>query len=90
MSDRFDPAEDMANQAKHGLPLIFGDEILKDGNYRILPTIRLEDEEERFKLIGMVRDRLFTAVFVWRGDLPRYISVRRSNNAEERVYRNPG
>lgn len=87
MPDRFDPAKDMANQAKHGLPLIFGDEILNDRNRLILSSLRPMDGEERFKAIGIVGERLFTAVFVWRGDLPRFISVRRSNHAEERSYR---
>jgi uncharacterized DUF497 family protein len=54
MQDRFDPAKDEANVAKHG-----------DG-------------------------RLFTAVFTWRGDLPRFVSVRRSNKGEERAYRSTG
>lgn len=71
MPDRFDPAKDMANQAKHGLPLIFGDEILNDRNRLILSSLRPMDGEERFKAIGIVGERLFTAVFVWRGDLPR-------------------
>jgi uncharacterized DUF497 family protein len=42
---------------------------------------------ERFKVIGTVGDKLFTGVFVWREDLPRFISVRRSNQGEERAYR---
>ncbi len=44
----------------------------------------------RFKAIGMVAGKLFTGVFVWREDLPRFISVRRSNPREERSYSNPG
>lgn len=41
------------------------------------------DGEERLKVEG----KLFTGVFVWRDDLPRFISVRRSNTGEERSYR---
>ena len=90
MSDRFDPAKDEANQAKHGLPLMFGEEILKDEDHLIVPSIRQQDGEARFKVIGQVGDRLFTAVFVWRGDAMRFISVRRSNGAEQRSYRDTG
>ncbi|MCB8883319.1 BrnT family toxin [Acidisoma cellulosilytica] len=90
MADRFDPAKNSVNQAKHGLPLSFGDEILKDESHLILPSIRPQDGEERFKVIGLVGDRLFTAVFVRRDDVLRFISVRRSNNAEERAYRFAG
>jgi putative transcriptional regulator len=31
-----------------------------------------------------VEEKPFTGVFVWRGDLPRFISVRRSNEGEEK------
>ncbi|MCC5957531.1 MAG: BrnT family toxin [Natronohydrobacter sp.] len=86
MENRFDPAKDAINQQKHKLSLAFGDRIFEDENHLILPTLRLEDEEERFKLIGLVGEKLFTGVFVWRDDLPRFISVRRSNTGEERAY----
>ncbi|MGX7704142.1 hypothetical protein [Methylobacterium sp. Gmos1] len=41
-------------------------------------------------MVGIVEEKLFTGVFVWRGDLPRFISVRRSNTGEERAYRAAG
>lgn len=90
MTDRFDPAKDAANQAKHGLPLAFGDAIFEDGAHIILPTIREQDEEERFKVIGLVAGKMYTGIFVWRADLPRFISVRRSNKGEEKSYRATG
>lgn len=89
MENRFDPAKDVANQAKHGVSLTFGDRIFEDEDHVILPTVRLEDEEDRFKAVGLVEGKLFTGVFVWRDDLPRFISVRRSNRGEERSYRDP-
>ncbi len=85
--DRFDPVKDAANREKHGLTLAFGDRIFEDGNHLIIPSIREIDGEERFKVVGIVADKLFTGIFVWRGDLPRFISVRRSNKGEERAYR---
>lgn len=84
--DRFDPVKDAANRAKHKLPLAFGDRIFEDDNYLIIPSIREIDGEERFKVVGIVEEKLFTGVFVWRGDLPRFISVRRSNEGEEKAY----
>lgn len=88
--DRFDPAKDAANRSKRNLPLAFGDRILDDGNHLIVPSIREIDGEERFKVIGLVDGKLFTGVFVWRGYVPRFISVRRSNDREERAYRAAG
>ena len=90
MEQRFDPAKDAANRDKHGLPLIFGDQIFEDEAHLILPTIRQEDEEDRFKVVGQVEGKLYTAVFTWRGELPRFISVRRSNTGEEKAYRTTG
>ncbi len=88
--DRFDPAKDAANREKHKLPLAFGDRLFEDDNHLILPSTRAIDGEERFKVIGIVGDRVFTGVFVWRDDLPRFISVRRSNTGEERAYHSAG
>jgi uncharacterized DUF497 family protein len=86
MAERFDPAKDAINQLKHGLSLSFGDELFGDDNRLVVPSIRLRDGEERFKVIGMVSGKLYTAVFVWREDVPRFMSVRRSNNGEGRAY----
>lgn len=85
--DRFDPAKDAANREKHKLSLAFGDQIFEDDNHLIIPSTREIDGEERFKVVGVVGEKLFTGVFVWRGKLPRFISVRRSNKGEERAYR---
>jgi uncharacterized protein len=87
VEDRFDPAKDAVNQIKHPLSLAFGDRIFEDDDHLILPSIREIDGEERFKVVGLVGDKLFTGVFVWRDNLPRFISVRRSNTGEERAYR---
>jgi len=85
--DRFDPVKDAINREKHGLPLTFGDRIFRDDGHLIIPSIREIDGEERFKIVGIVEEKLFTGIFVWRGDQPRFISVRRSNKGEERAYR---
>ncbi|MBB5701422.1 hypothetical protein FHS76_001273 [Ochrobactrum daejeonense] len=84
--DRFDPFKDTINREKHKLPLSFGDRLFEDDNHLIVPSIRAVDGEERFKVIGLVEEKLFTGVFVWRRDLARFISVRRSNKGEERAY----
>ena len=90
MDDRFDPAKDAINQQKHGLPLRFGDKLFQDVEHLIIPSIREVDGEDRYKVIGMVDGKLYTAVFVWRNDLARYMSVRRSNPGEERAYQADG
>lgn len=86
MSNRFDPRKDAINIQKHQLSLAFGDRIFEDRAHLIIPSIRAVDREERFKVVGRVEGHLFTGVFVWRDDVPRFMSVRRSNRSEEREY----
>ncbi len=90
MKNRFDPAKDEINQERHGLSLAFGDRIFEDADHLVIPTIRAEDNEDRFKAVSLVGEKLFTGGFMWRADVPRFISVRRSNRGEERAHRNPG
>jgi uncharacterized DUF497 family protein len=84
--DRFDSAKDAANREQYNLPLIFGDLIFKDDDHLIMPSIREIDGEERFKVVGIVQEKRSTGIFVWRGQLPCYISVGRNNKGEERAY----
>lgn len=86
MEFEFDPAKDEANRFKHKLRLAFGMRVFDDPDYVVVPTQRIGDEEDRFKALGMVDGRLHTAVHVWRGEVIRFISVRRSNASEQRDY----
>ena len=91
MDVEYDADKDEINRFKHRLPSAFGKRVFADPDVVIRPTIRADDEEERFKAIGIVDGKLYTAIHVWRGDLVRMISVRRSNANERRGYdSNPG
>jgi len=86
MDFEFDPAKDQVNLERHCLPLEFDVRIFADELHLVLPTIRESDEEERYKAIGMVDGKLHTAIHVWRDEIVRFISVRRSNDNERRAY----
>lgn len=86
MQIEFDADKDTINRFKHRLPLSFGKRVFDDPAYLSIPTIRIGDEEERFKAVGRVDGKLYTAVHVWRGERLRMISVRRSNDREQRDY----
>lgn len=86
MEFEFDPAKDDVNRAKHGLGLAFGIRVFDHDDHIVLASHRPEDGEERFKAIGLVDGRLHTVVHVWRGEVVRLISVRRSNASEQRDY----
>ena len=86
MEFEFDPAKDEANRFKHGLRLAFGMRVFDDPFHEVLPSFRPVDGEDRYKAVGLVGGRLYTAVYVWRDDKIRLISVRRSNASEQRDY----
>ena len=86
MEFEFDPAKDEANRFKHGLLLVFGVEVFSAVDHVILPSVRDTDGEERYKAIGQVDGKLYTAVHTWRDNVVRMISVRRSNARERRDY----
>ena len=68
------------------MSLGFGARILDQVDALVVPTIRVADEDERFKVIGEVDGTLWTGILVYRGDNVRFISVRRSNAGEQRAY----
>jgi uncharacterized protein len=82
----FDADKDAINRFKHRLPLAFGERVFDDPDVILSPTIRVGDEEDRWKAVGFVDGKLYTAVHVWRDDVVRMISVRRSNDGERRDY----
>lgn len=86
MEFEFDPTKDEANRFKHGLRLAFGMRVFDDPNHIISSSFRSIDDEDRNKAVGMVEGKLYTAVHVWRGEVIRLISVRRSNAREQRDY----
>lgn len=90
MEIEFDAEKDEINRFKHRLPLSFGKRVFDDDAYDIITTFREIDGEKRYKAIGQVDGKLYTAVFVMRGAKVRMISVRRSNGGEQKEYdRNP-
>jgi uncharacterized protein len=86
MKIEFDADKDEINRFKHRLPLAFGKRVFEDPDVIFSPTIRVGDEEDRWKAVGDVDGKLYTAVHVWRDDVVRMISVRRSNDVERRDY----
>jgi uncharacterized protein len=79
----FDSPKDIANRAKHGIPLALA-EVRFAGR-------RLTLEDDRFhygalRLIAHLRGRLFVCVFVDRGSIRRIISLRKANSREVKRY----
>ena len=70
MEFEFDPAKDEANRFKHGLRLVFGAEVFAAVDHVILPSVRDTDGEERYKAIGQVDGKLYTAAKIPAGSYP--------------------
>ena len=87
MDVEFDGAKDAINRDKHGVSLAFGERVFGDADRIVIASHRPIDGEDRFKVVGAVQGKLWTAVYVMRGEIVRFVSVRRSNNGEERAYR---
>ena len=62
MEPSFDPAKDVINRAKHGLSLAFGARIFEDDNHLVIPSIRPQDKEDRFKVVAK-SETSFSRVF---------------------------
>ena len=90
MDSSFDPQKDLINRRRHKLSLTFGDRVVRDDGHLIVPSIRPQDGEERYKVVGLVEGKLYTGVYTWRDGQRRFISVRRSNKGEKRAYRTAG
>ncbi len=82
----YDSDKDAINRFKHQLPLAFGKRVFDDPDVHIIPSFRPVDGEDRYKAVGGVDGKLYTAVFVEREEKTRLISVRRSNDSEQRDY----
>ncbi|MFZ2872832.1 BrnT family toxin [Zavarzinia sp.] len=74
------------NAAKHGITFPSAARVFLDARRVIVPTIRAEDGEDRFKVVGAIEGKLYVVVFTMRGDICWLISARRTNTQEDRIY----
>lgn len=82
----YDPQKSTANLAKHGIDF-------DEAQHMWLDIHRLEvrartQGEPRWVLLARLRDRVWAAVFTYRQDRVRIISVRRARTREVLLYEN--
>jgi uncharacterized protein len=61
MEFEFDPDKDEVNRFKHELKLAFGMRVFDHDDHIVVGSHRAEDGEDRFKAIGLVDGKLYTA-----------------------------
>ena len=86
MQFEYDPEKSAANLAKHGIDFEQAQAIWKDDSSIAIYARDGDDGEARSVVIGMIDDRLWSAIITWRGVVVRMISVRRSRNDERALY----
>jgi uncharacterized DUF497 family protein len=84
MEFEFDREKSDKNKAKHGIDFYEAQALWDDADLIEVPA-RTTDEP-RFVVIGMIKDKYWSAVITYRGHKARLISVRRSRQEEIGVY----
>lgn len=81
----FDIAKSASNKEKHGIG--FDDvQQLWSGGKLVLLTARDIEQEQRFAVIGVLREKYWVAFYTHRADSIRLISVRRARTKEIEYY----
>ena len=84
MEFEWDETKRAANITKHGFDFARIGRLL-DAPHIIMPA-RPAQGEDRWLAIGVLDNRVVTAVFTWRGARVRVISIRRARDGERRRY----
>jgi uncharacterized protein len=84
MDFEFDGEKSRANREKHGIDFIEAQQLWRDEDRLEIPA-RVEDEP-RYVLIAVYRQKLWSAFFTYRNGRIRLISVRRSRREERELY----
>jgi uncharacterized DUF497 family protein len=81
----WDEAKRLKNLERRGLDFADADLLFDGRPVTTAPSRR--SSEDRFVSTAEIEGKLYTVVWLWRGEDQRIISFRRASNAEERAYR---
>jgi hypothetical protein len=84
MDFEFDPNKSATNLKKHGIDFLEAQALWEDVD-RLLVPARTQGEA-RYMLIGKIGQKHWSAIFTYRGEVIRIISVRRARKEEVDVY----
>ncbi len=85
MEFEFDPQKSEKNKEKHGIDFVKAQKLWKDPNRVEIPAKCVD--EPRYMLIGKIGEKCWSAIFTYRYNKIRIISVRRARKDEERIYK---
>ena len=84
MEFEYDLRKSKSNREKHGIDFDTAKELWDDPDAIGFPA--RSDDEERFALLGIAREKIWVAFYTRRGDRIRLISVRRARTEERKLY----
>ena len=84
VSFEFDAAKSESNRIKHGIDFLEAQALWNDPMLLEIPA--KTDDEPRYLVIGLIRDKHWSAVVTYRADNIRLISVRRARTEEVARY----
>ena len=84
MEFEFDPDKSATNLKKHGIDFLEAQELWADAD-RLLVPARTQGEA-RYMLVGKMGQKHWSAIFTYRGEAVRIISVRRARKEEVDAY----
>ncbi len=85
MEFEYDSKKSQINKAKHGIDFEEAKQLFEDDNSLVVPAKEVADEE-RYALIGRMSGKCYVAIFTFRREKIRLISVRRCRKKEEANY----
>jgi uncharacterized DUF497 family protein len=84
MEYEFDLEKSLQNKNKHGIDFYEAQMLWQDPDRIEIPAKDLD--EPRYLLIATFKDKLWSAIYTYRKDKIRIISVRRSRKNEKEIY----
>ncbi|CAA6822972.1 MAG: Unknown protein [uncultured Sulfurovum sp.] len=85
MKFEYDENKSQSNKEKHGIDFIDAQNLWQDENALVIQA-NIIDDEIRYALISIFKNKCYTAIFMLRDEIYRIISVRRCRKNEERNY----
>lgn len=81
----FDPEKSNSNKLKHGIDFIDGQKLWDDPERLIIPAKTID--EKQYVLIGEIEGVFWSAIFSYRNQNIRIISIRKSRENEKDIYK---
>ena len=88
MEFEWDENKNKSNLEKHGIDFNAAKDVFKDVENNVSADLRKDYGEDRFKVIGKVKDLVLSVIFTMRDTVTRIISARSANRKEKEEYKN--